>query len=122
MNLNSVKKSLLLLTIVAISPFATGDNASASKVIAGVLVNFQHFPSATDKTALEAIEGDSSASDSIKMVARAIRNISHSATAADKQQLAAIAATDPAKTLADIVVGINHVPSAEAKSALQAMQ
>jgi len=122
MHLKPLRKSLILLAIAVVSPLVAADNASASKVIAGVLLGLQHFPSAADKTALQTIEGDSSASASIKMVARAVSNISHSATAADKEQLASIAADDPAKALADIVIAINHVPSAEAKTALQALR
>ena len=121
MNISSLNKTLIALTFAIISPFTAADDASASKTIVSVLVDFQHFPSDADKLALKAIESDNSVGASIKMVAKAVSNISHSATAADKEQLTAIAADDPAKSLADIVTGINHVPSAEAKTALQAL-
>lgn len=122
----SLLNKLLLITALAIfSPLTMADDAAATKTIAGVLVNLNHFPSADEKAALKALTEDESAGQAFRTVALAVHNIQHAATAEDKEALAALMANDmaapAAKKLAEIVAGINHMPSADAKMALQAM-
>ena len=61
----------------------------------------------------------------VRALANAVAEIQHSATADGKAAMETIVASDMAgaqeKALAEIVLGINHVPSAEAKASLQAM-
>lgn len=118
-------KLLLITTLAIFSPLAMADDAAATKTIAGVLVNLNHFPSADDKAALKALTEDESAGEAFRAVALAVHNIQHAATAEDKEALSALISNNmtapAAKALAEIVVGINHMPSPDAKMALQAM-
>ncbi len=106
------------------APLVAADDAASAQTIAGILNGLNHFPSDSDKAALMAIVNDSTSSEAYKTVARAVHNIQHAATAADKEALEAIAGSDAdanAKALAEIVMGINHVPSDAAKARLAAM-
>lgn len=120
-----LNKVLLVAALGMFSQFALADNESAAKSIAGVLVNFNHFPSAEEKVALQAISEDEGTGRAFRAVALAVHNMQHAATAEDKAIMAQIMTNDmaasEAKELAGIVAGINHMPSAEAKTALQAM-
>jgi len=114
--------TLLLFVASAQSPFLYADAGVAA--MARIVLSLQHFPSDADKQALAEITAGES-SDSVKVVADAIANISHSVGASEKAALEVIAA-DPEESanlrdLALIVVGINHMPSAEAKVALGAL-
>jgi ADP-ribosylglycohydrolase len=109
----------MVLFVSVYAPYAVADDAVAT--MAKIVSSLQHFPSDADKKALaEITAGDDS--ESVKAVARAIAGISHKIDAADKATLEAIASSDsePAelRELATIVVGMNHMPSAEAKTAL----
>lgn len=120
-----LRNILALAVIVSFSQFSYADNAEAQKVIAGVLVNLNHFPSDADKAALMAITEDDSVGQGYRALAGAVANISHSANAEGKEVTARImeASTAPAelKTLAEIVANLNHVASPEAKATLTAM-
>jgi len=96
----------------------------AVAAMAKIVSSLQHFPNEADKEALASIvAGDSG--DSIKAVAAAIAGISHKVSDSDKVVLEAIAKDDaePARLreLASIIVGVNHMPSPSAKSALAAL-
>ena len=114
--------AILCLLVGGYAPSAfAGDAVSTMAKIVGSL---QHFPNDADKAALaEIIAGDSSAS--IRAVASAIAGISHKVSSADNKVLEAIAANDaePAdlRKLVTIVIGVNHIPSADAKIALAAL-
>jgi hypothetical protein len=113
---------VLFLLVVAYTPPAVAGDAVAT--MAKIVSSLKHFPNDADKEALETIAaGDGSGS--VKAVASAIAGISHKVGAADKAALEAIAANDAEPTelreLASIVVSINHMPSAEAKTALAAL-
>jgi hypothetical protein len=116
---------LILATVLGLmAPLAAADDAASARTIAGILNGLNHFPSDSDKAALMAIVNDASSSEAYKTVARAVHNIQHSATADDKAALEAIAgsdADDTAKALAEIVLGISHVPNDAAKARLAAM-
>lgn len=114
--------AVLFLVVTAYAPHAFAGDAVAT--MAKIVGSLQHFPSAADKEALAAIvAGDESAS--VKTVANAIAGISHKVGDTDKTGLEAIAANEaePAvlRQLATIVAGVNHMPSAEAKTALAAL-
>ncbi|MEX2131758.1 MAG: hypothetical protein WD772_09740 [Pseudohongiellaceae bacterium] len=118
-------KLLVILSLGMFSQFAMADNASATKTIAGILMNLNHFPSDADKAALMAIQNEEGTGPAFKAVAMAVHNMQHAATAEDKERLSQVVASDmaaaEAKTLAQIVLGMNHMASAEAKAQLQTL-
>lgn len=114
--------TVLFLLVTAYVPQAFAGDAVTT--MAKIVSSLQHFPSAADKEALAAIAaGDES--ESVKAVASAIAGISHKVGSTDKAGLEAIAADDAEpvalRQLATIVAGVNHMPSAEAKTALAAL-
>ena len=125
MKMNLIKKVVAIALIAGFSQFSLADNESANKLIAGVLVDLNHFPSDADRGALMAVANDESNGQGFRMIAEAVGNIQHSANAEGKAAMNRIIASDrasaEAKALAEIVLGISHMPSAEAKAALEAM-
>lgn len=116
---------LILALLTSFSQFAFADNTSAHKTIAGILHGLSHFPSDADKAKLTAIMEDESVSSGYQTLASAVAGINHSVGAEDKNAIAQIMKSDASselKALAQIAVGINHVPSDDAKAALAAMQ
>ncbi|HAJ75251.1 MAG TPA: hypothetical protein DCM64_02235 [Gammaproteobacteria bacterium] len=116
---------MAIVLIAVFSQMSLADNASATKIIAGVLVNLNHFPSDDEKVALQAVSSDETAGRGFQLIATAVANIQHTATTADKDIMTRIIASDRAtaraRELAEIVLGLSHAPSDEAKAALQAM-
>ena len=114
-----------LVALGSLAQIALADDATATKTIAGVLADLNHFPSAKDKAALAAIASDESNGMAVRALAGAVAEIQHAASAEGKAAMQQIVASDmanaQAKTLAEIVLNINHVPSAEAKATLQEM-
>ncbi len=114
--------AVLVLLVATYAPAAFADDAVAT--MAKIVSSLQHFPNDEDKQALAAI-GAGDASESVKAVASAIAGISHKVGGADKATLETIAANDAEsaalRELATIVVGVHHMPSAEAKIALAAL-
>lgn len=112
----------LFLSLTAFAPHAIAGDALAT--MAKIVGSLQHFPSDADKEALAAIAAAEN-SESVKTVANAIANISHKVGSTDKAALEAIAANDAEsaalRELATIVAGLNHMPSADAKTALAAL-
>ncbi len=125
MKMSPARKIMAIVLVGVISQISLADNAFATKAIAGVLVNLNHFPSDDQKAALQAASSDESAGRGFQMIATAVAYIRHTATAEDKDIMTRIIASDrttaQAKALAEIVLGITHVPSDEAKATLQAM-
>jgi len=125
MKLTLIKKLLALVLIGLFTQVSLADNASAAKTIAGVLTNLNHFPSDADKTALMAVADDDGNGQGFRMIATAVIKIQHAATAEDKEIMnrimASARASAQAKALAEIVLGINHTASDEAKAKLTAM-
>ena len=122
MNRVTALAGFVIVLIATYAPPSFADDAVAS--MAKIVASLQHFPSDADKEALTAIAAGTD-SDSVKAVATAIAAISHTVGDADKAVLEGIAAdeNEPAdlRQLAGILVGLNHLPSAEAKAALEAM-
>jgi len=118
----------LLGTLLFLSLTANLANAAESKavqVMAGILMNIQHTPSAADKQALTQIEKDKGSSADERTVAQALMNVEHTVAAADKPKLEAIVADAKApasvKTLASVILGLHHFPSASDKEKLRAL-
>ena len=120
-----VKKLIAAILICAFAPFVFADNDEATQVIAGVLVDFNHFPSDDAKVALQALVDDDSVGPAFKAVATAVMGIEHSASDDGKAALAGVLEAenaDPrAKSLAEVVMGLTHGASDDAKASLQAM-
>ena len=122
----SLAKQLVAIVLVGVfSQIALADNASAAKTIAGILVSLNHFPSDADKAALAAVASDETNGRGFQLIATAVSKIQHAATAEDKEIMNRIIASDratpAAKALAEIVLGLSHMPSDAAKSRLRAM-
>lgn len=114
--------ALVVSTTFAYAPAAYADDSIST--MAKIVIGLKHFPSDADKAALAAIaNGDGSADE--KAVAQAIANIAHKVTDADKAKLQSVIDGDSAssqlRTLAQVVAGINHVPSADAVASLQGL-
>ncbi len=118
------KKLLAIAMVVVFSPMSfAADNASATKTIAGALVDLNHFPSDTEKAELMALAEDDGVGRAFRAVASAVANIQHAATVEDKEVMNRIIASDRAhanaKLFAEILLELNHVPGDEAKARLQ---
>lgn len=103
---------------------AAGDSKNV-KAMAGILMNLNHFPSDAEKTQLQAIVSDASASAEEKTVATALLGLQHKVADADKSKLQAIIdgkdskISESLKTIAAALAGLNHTPSAAEKEKLK---
>jgi len=124
MNLPRLRHSLAVILIALLAPLASAGDDSV-QTMAGILIKLNHFPSAEEKTTLQAIIASPDSSAATKTIAQAIHDMQHSVSAADKAKLEAIAsdpaASDGEKTLAGILAGISHQPGAEAKATLETL-
>ena len=93
--------------------------------MAGMLVNLEHYPTATEKSRLMELAGSKASTEQEKVVASAIANLSHSAADADKPKLKQVmddaSASAEVRELAGIILGLNHKPNAVDKGKLQQM-
>ena len=118
--------TVVLASALLYTPGVSADHHAADPVaaMASILIGLKHFPSDSDKAALAAI-AEGNGSDAVKTVAHAIANISHKVGDADKAKLAAIIADDAApdelRSLAAVVTGLNHFPSADAVATLESL-
>lgn len=118
-------KRILVITLLAL-PSAyvfSADNASATNVIASILVDLNHFPSESEKEELLAIANDDGVGRAFRAVANAVANIQHAATTEDKEIMNRIISSERAhinaKAFAEILLQLNHTASEEAKAKLQ---
>lgn len=120
-----MKKLIAAILICAFAPFVYADNDEATEVIAGVLMNLNHFPSDDDKAALQGLIDDDGVGRAFKAVANAVMGIEHSASEEGKSMLARVLEADDAdpraKTLAQVVMDLEHGASDEAKASVQAL-
>jgi len=124
--LNSKIFKRLVLFFLLLSPGVAAyaaDNATATKSIAGALLNLNHFPSDAEKAELVAIAEDDGVGRAFRAVANAVANIQHSAQDSDKDIMNRIIASerahDNAKMFAEILLNLNHSVGEEAKLRLQ---
>ena len=66
----------MLVVVFSPSLFAA-DNASATRMIASVLVDLNHFPSESEKTGLLALAEDEGVGRAFRAVANALVNMQH---------------------------------------------
>ena len=104
-----MQKMLVLISAVIFSPALMA--ADATSVMAGIVADINHFPSADDKEALAQIAaGDASAHE--KTLAGIISRIAHKPGDADKAELEKIlAASDSVRKSTD---GISHTALVDA--------
>ena len=113
-------KSTIIVSIIVcsalliISSLAFADSA-ATRTMADITMNLNHYPSDSEKQALAAIANSDDSSESEIAVATAISNMKHQVTAGDKEKLNSIIGDDsnPAdlRALASILISINHRPT-----------
>ena len=96
---------------------------AATKTMAGIMVNLNHYPSDSDKETLKKLISDGSTTDAEKTIATAMINLEHAATSADKEKLNKVMSNDavpgPTRVLAEIVHNLNHKPSSSDKKKLK---
>lgn len=122
-------RNIVLTFSVGLFPLigAAQDEArvEALREIAQIVASINHFPSAENKAALSAIEGNQSYPQGIRMLAATVANISHSANAEGKQSMVMLQgserAPEPVKSLAEIIARFNHMASDQDKAALLAL-
>ena len=98
-------------------------DSDAIKVMAGIMINLNHFPSDEDKAVLKGIIDSDDSSEEAVTIAMALSNMQHQVTAADAERLADLVDDDlndeSARQLAGILLDINHSPSDDDKMALK---
>jgi hypothetical protein len=114
---------LCVLGFTLIQPAAAA--SPAVRDMAGVMLNFAHYPSDAQKATLKGIVDNKASTEQERLLANAILKVEHHAADADKPQLKQLMndASIPAevRNLAGIVLNLNHKPSAADTSVLQAM-
>lgn len=119
--------TLLIITVLLVGSqqVLAGQGGKAIQVMAGVVINLNHFPSDGEKSRLREILDSASSSENEKVLARAILNLNHSASSADKRALQQILndrnANATERDLADIIYHLSHKPSSSDKQKLRAM-
>ena len=112
----------MLVVVFSPSLFAA-DNASATRMIASVLVDLNHFPSESEKTGLLALAEDEGVGRAFRAVANALANMQHAISDSDKEIMGRIITSDQArpnaKLFAEILLEFNHMANEETKSRLQ---
>ena len=108
------------LTQIVVSQAIAGDENI--KTMAQIMMNLNHYPSASEKETLREISLKSTDGYE-KTMATAMINLEHAATAEDKKKLSKIIKDDAApaevKTLAKIIHDLNHKPSSDDKKKLK---
>jgi len=115
-------KLIVALMIAFIPGFAIAGNASS--VMASILVELNHFPSAAHTESLEEIVASGASADE-KMIAQIISRIAHQPVAKDKVELKRILeskeASDAVKIIAKAILNMNHRPQSEDVQALKGL-
>lgn len=115
----------LLLALAFASPFALAGGGPVSKM-ADILVDLNHYPSAEEKEALQAIAEDEANSDAVQTVANALRNMEHKVGGDDATKLEAVtnddAVSEDVRKLAGVLLNINHKPGPEQMETLKSLK
>ena len=121
MKLRVLINTLLFLFVLNTSVALADDDAIAT--MAGVMLGFNHFPSADQKVSLQEIVDSDQSSGTEKTLATAILLMQHQATDADKKSLEQIVndASGSAETrdLASVIHDVQHQANSEQKEILQ---
>ena len=114
---------LTLIILLMILPYYTiaGDSSS---VMANILIELSHFPSATHKETLAKVLASGASADE-KMLAEIITRIAHQPGAEDKVELQRILANQDSsaavKTIAKAILNMNHRPQDDDLQALKGL-
>jgi len=120
-----INRCLILFTTGVFSCVSFADDSAAVSTMAGILSHLNHYPSADEKATLMEIQTDASNSEAVQSIARAMHDMKHSVSAEDKVLLGNIVASDASddvRELAEVLAGVLHKPSADAKAKLEALQ
>ena len=114
--------SLLGLMLAAQSALAA---SAAVREMAGILVHFEHYPSAAEKAKLKGIADNKASTKQEQELANAIANFQHKVAGDDIDKLKHVkddtAAAAEVRELAGIILNVNHIPSAADKAKLEQM-
>jgi hypothetical protein len=121
----SIRALLAFLMLGMAVNVVNAGESQAVQSMAGILLQFQHYPSDSAKQTLGKIVEDKSSTADERTVAHALIDVQHVVAAADKPALEAIVADDKAaasiKTLANVILGLHHMPSDSDKEKLRAL-
>ena len=95
--------------------------SNATAVIAEILVNLNHFPSADDKALLKEISIAADSSEEEKKLAAIVGRIAHKPAATDTavlKQMSTEGSVAEIKVVADAILSINHKPGTKNIAAL----
>jgi len=110
MRIEMRNRTFLLLLLLWLPSLSIA--AEASKTLANVLGGLNHFPSETDKQALDSIAGDNSATAAEKVLAGIVSRVAHHPSTEDKMILTDMlknpdtSAID--KAIATAIMNLNH--------------
>ena len=111
MNTKHLVPALLLLLAVNAPTLAGGDTTDATKTMAEIVMNLNHFPSDAEKNTLQQIANSSASTENERIIANSLIGMQHKASSEDKVQLKNImsspTATEAERTLAKIMMNIN---------------
>lgn len=116
---------LALPLLFAAMTGVAGAGGSAISTIAGIVMHLNHYPSDSEKKALDAIVNSKQATTGEKVLAGALMRMQHQVGGSDAEKLRALAnngnASKQERTLAEVLLGIAHHPSAADKERLKAL-
>ena len=117
---------IYLTLIFALSLFSASAGAIGNtSMLASIMLNLNHYPSAAEKDKLRGVINDDTHSAYQKTIAQAMINMEHSASAADKSKLKTIIDDNSApadeRNLAAILYKLKHKPSSADKELLKSM-
>ncbi len=97
--------------------------SDATNILAEIVIDLNHFPSADDKTYLDEIIGDAESTDDEKLLAAIISRIAHKPDASDASALKKLAksGSGEVKAIAAAVMSIEHKAAADKVAALETM-
>jgi hypothetical protein len=111
-----------LLVALFVMPTSAAET-KAVQTMSGILLKLNHFPSDAEKKTLQQIADDKTTTAHERVVIQALINMKHKAAAEDSAKLEALlkdaTAPEAVKTLATIVLGLNHAPSETDKEKLK---
>lgn len=116
-------KFWIVLLLLLLPGFAVAGDASS--VMASILIELNHFPSAEDKAALAKIVESDEASADEKSLAQIITRIAHQPGSEDKVELKKMLdsqeTSDAVKIIAKAILNMNHRPQTEDIEALKGL-
>ena len=116
--------SLIVLLLFPVAASVASAHESAIRTMATITLHLNHYPNAAELRQLEAIDRQATSAE-IHTLARALLHMRHTVQPEDAQALRRLAsdahASQPARELASILLGIQHHPSASDRQRLQAL-